>query len=769
MLHPTINAMKFTSDYFDTIDDVARAKENDWNNVSDRRKRLKIIRKFTNMMNTMTPEEAEKLGRTEITNHGLTYNNMLRQETQYTSMATLTNALAEVIVDTDNPEQDTVVGLRIMEAVNKFAIHRKGKFANFWRKVAGEIVIAGGCPVTMPEKFGWLPRVRIDMFFPSETDLDADAVTYSFDPVEMSVKDLKEYAASLESRNSRFLNPKGIDKLLKKIKEQIATQTKYGISSESDDVTRGVRDRHNRLERNASISAFWYYEVRFEGGEQFVSATLCVDAVTGIELGNDGKLGHTIMVAHIPKAFSMADDWLHNVFVDSEIGGVKNVDSLKGVAEMTYPSNVEIEELLNLTLEGDKIRARPKVKILDNADPNKIKKWDIMRDTFAPPGIEEMDFKGTSRGLMTPMNLLSQTSAAMTSAPVSNGPNGGELRQQALERQQSNAAVQSARLAEAYNHLDAILEVVVHRLLAGPTKPGTSGYREIMCVRKRLDKYGIDYKKLAEREYGAFKHIRVRAKRIVGNGDLQQQIETSDWLMKNATYFPPGTRPLVIRNAVALRTQDPDLAEALVKVPQTVINNQRIVAENEYDTIKRRAALGQVLPTSDEDINQNHVETHLRDMQAHMALHQFRPWDMADVLAFAGCVEHVGMHLKNMQENPASAAEAKLYVQSFQQLVQQSQPIVKEVEDKQGSQDSQLTPQEQENLRLKWAQEHRKGIELGINMEDKQRLWSNREARATLSSRGQFVKEINDDRRLKLDDKKLALQAESTQKQDSND
>jgi hypothetical protein len=129
--------MKFQSEYFETADDLVRAKDDAWINVKDRRTRLKTVRQFVNMMNTLTAEEAELLGRTEITNHGLTHRDMLQNETQFTSMATVTNSLLEVIVDTDNAERDTVTGYRISEAINKGAIHYKGKFSNFWRKVGG--------------------------------------------------------------------------------------------------------------------------------------------------------------------------------------------------------------------------------------------------------------------------------------------------------------------------------------------------------------------------------------------------------------------------------------------------------------------------------------------------------------------------------------------------------------------------------------------------------------------------------------------------------
>ena len=74
--------MKFKSEYFETADELVQAKDDAFSGQKERRERLDIIRKFTNMMNTMTEEEAEEAGVTEITNHGQTYKQMLHNEVQ---------------------------------------------------------------------------------------------------------------------------------------------------------------------------------------------------------------------------------------------------------------------------------------------------------------------------------------------------------------------------------------------------------------------------------------------------------------------------------------------------------------------------------------------------------------------------------------------------------------------------------------------------------------------------------------------------------------
>jgi hypothetical protein len=758
---------KFQSEYHENADDLIHAMRLAWDNTKDRINRLKIVRAFTNMMNTMTPEEAEQLGRTEITNYGLTHRDMLQQESQFTSMVTVTNALLDLVVDTDNAEQDSVTGMRISEAINRHAIHFKGKFANFWRKAAGEIVIAGGVPATQNELYGWLPRVRPDMFFPQETSLDADEITFAFDPKELSISDLKNLSKAVaEGKDSRYIDKENIDKLIEKIEEQIKDDSK--VYSNYGEIQQSSRSG-GKNQKSITVSAYWYYEVKYEeNGNRYVSATLFIDGVQGIDFSRDPRndkdsSGSAKIIAYIDRAFENASDWIHMVCVDSEIGGVKNMDTLRGVAEMTYPASLEMAELLNLMMEGDKIRARPKFKVLDGGDLDALQKWNAVQELYMPHWLEEAPFKGNSNSLMTPMSMLSQTAASMTGGAMSNGPQGGELRQQAMERQQNSAMLQTNRVSEAYNHMESILETVVWRILAGPVKPGTEGYHEIMRIRETLDRYQIPYKQLASRKHGQFQYIRVKVRRSIGNGDRVQQLETAKRIVEiYSPHLPPASRALALRRAIELEVQDPDLAETLVKVPKAIINAQKITAENEHDTIRRRAPLGQVLPIADDDVDQDHIPIHLIDMQAHIATHQHRPWDMLDVLVFAGETEHTGMHITRLMENPATHPEGAQFIQDYQNITQAAQAIIQEVEEQQGQQQQQgIDPTKSAELQLKAEKLRLEAMKIGMAAKDKEDLRDNRNQKENLAKRSQFINEVNEDRRLKIEQQRLAVQAKA--------
>jgi hypothetical protein len=760
-------SVKFKSEYFDNINELTQAKDDAWRGVSQRRERLGIIRKFSNGLATMTKEEAQAAGRTEIVNHLTTYTKLIGLASAYESMATGQKNLVEIIVDTNNPEEDQEAGARLSEAVNRGAVCRKGKFAQFWRKCAGEIVMAGGVPVTFGARYGWLPTVDLDMFFPKESELDAEKMTFAFVPQEMTHSDLKELEKEVSSGSSSVTNVKNVKKLIAILDQRIKDSQGKTEGFGQQEVTRPVRDQNTGGD-NLVIDCWSYYEIKFaENGTRYVSKTLftdTLDTTPGQDSGikQDEPSSETFLISFQEKAHDEAAEWLHMVCIDSEIGGLKNTDTIRGVAELIYPSATEMEDLFNRTLEGDKIRATPKMKVTSSANADAVAQWDINSDSFVPDGLEEMQFNATSQNLQTPISYLTGTVSDITMTPRGSVGNSGELRVDAVDRQEASAGVRSNRLSEAYDVMDTILESVVYRLFRGDLKAGADGYMETKWVRAFLKSQAVDYKKLSERKNGQFLFLRVRARRSIGNGDRQNQIETSDWLMDRIQSFDPTSRPLIMRTATALHTQDQDLAEQLVTVPKTLLNAQKVTAENEYDTIARRSALGQSISVQPGDVHQEHLPIHLLDLQSLLAHHQYEPWGQIDVLVFGGMLDHIGEHLQILLGNPATNFEGQQFLQDFQALVTAGRPIIQQVEEQQESLDQQLTPKEEAELQLKAKDQERKWQELGLKASTEEALQENRRSRERLAAanqatahRRQLTNEISDDRRQTREDKQL--------------
>lgn len=763
---------KFKSDLFETAQELVQAKNNAVTANRDRRDRLKDVRNFSNGLAMMTEEEAKKLGRKEITNHLTTYGKLLNQVTMFSSMVNGVPNLIEVIVDTNDAEKDIVTGQRMSKIINETVINHEGVFASLWDQISGEIVMAGGLPALHSPSYGWLPTAALDMVFPPGTPLHARGATYAFNPIELSLPDLRkllrvaqEDGSSYDRETIKAL----IDHLETQIQHQITTANGHG-----EDITQAIRGEDSY--KLTSIPCWEYYEVRpytDKGSkyESYVSKTIFCDPLQLPSVVEDKSMASrdgspdARIVAHFEKAYEDSSAWVTFVAVDAEIGGHKKVESLRGVAELVYPSGTEMENLLNLILEGDKIRSRPKIRITGSANPDDVAKWNIEQDLYAPEGVEEMEFKTNNQHLQTPFGMLNSTAAMVAGGPMSNSSQGGELRQQALERQDSNLSIQTNRANTAYKALEHMINVIVWRVLTSDVKPGTPGYMDIMACRSRMEAENLDYKSLAEREYGRFKFLRVRARRVIGAGDRQMQIETSDWMMTNLVSVEPALRPTVLQQAFLLRTNDPDLAEVVVRPPKVILNQQRVIAENEFDTILRRAVVGIALSPQPDDIHHNHVETHFIDMQALIGKGEMMPWTQIDALGFAAITQHVGEHLQIIMGNPKTNFEGTRYLQTYQALIEAAKPLVKQAQESQQT-NSGLTPKEQAELELAVARLELDARALGLKEQDLQDLQRIRAERSMLSKRSQFAREISDADRRELE--RVRIAQTSAQNQGNN-
>lgn len=762
------NDNHFTSDIFETVQELVQAKDNTRFDNYERRKRLEDVRKFSNGLAMMTEEEAKALGRKEITNHLTTYGKLLAQESMFSSMVNGVSNLVEIIVDTNDPETDSVTGQRMAKIINETVIQHQGRFAALWKKISGEIIMAGGVPVVHPAAYGWLPSAETDMLFPAGTPIEPNGITYAFNPINLNLDALRKLHAAAKHDGSNY-HVDTLSQLIEHLQEQIKTQV-ANASGHGSDKTDAIRGEESY--KMTTIPCWEFYEVRpyqedDAGYECYVSKTLFCDPtqVPGLVAKNNSECR---VIAHFEKAYEDASTFLYHVAVDAEIGGDKKVESLRGVAELVYPSGTEMENLLNLILEGDKIRARPKVRITNQANPDDVAKWNIEQDMFAPEGVEEMEFKSNNQHLQTPFGMLQSTAAIVAGGPISNSPRGGELRQQAVERQETNLGIQSNRLNTGYVALESILDTIVYRLLKAEVKPGTPGYLDIMACRAKLAREVPNYSQLAEREYGRFKHLRVRARRVIGAGDRQTQVETAEWMMTNILSVEPALRPTIVQQAFLLRTGDPDLAETVVRPPKVILNQQRVIAENEFDTILRRALVGIAISPQPDDIHHNHIETHFIDMQALLGKGELAGWDQMDALGFAAITQHVGEHLTILMSNPKTNFEATRYLQTYQALIEASKPLVKQAQEAQQAARQGLTPKEQAEIELAVARLELDARALGLKEQDLADLQRIRAERSMLSKRSQFAREISDADRRRIERDRMAQQAEQQKNQQEN-
>ena len=745
----------YKSPYFDDVQDLIGEKDNLLLHTKERRAKVDAVRAFTNGMTTLTEEEAKDSNRTEITNHMFGYRNIQQVETQYNSIYTESNTLLEVQVDTDNPELDYKLSTIITTRLNQ-AIYDKGRFGNLWRSVSGELPIAAVAALMFDNAQGWCPKLQTNMLFPKGTGFLASECTYAFAPRELTMADLRKLSNSVKGENSRYIDKVTIDGLIDSLKEQIRTNS-VGVSNVDEDefeIAPSVEEKDSiTKERKTTLNAWLCFEVHQDGKEEVVSMTMFTEAM---QIGKNSV--ESAIIAHRPKAFNSPDAWLHFIVADSEIGGVATIEKAKGIAQLTYNSDSNREELFNYFIEGAKERAKPKYTVETTADIDDVLMWNPKEDPFAPEGVSEFQMRAPSGDLFTPFEILGQNSASLSAGGFSNSGRGGESRNQTLERQSNTGVIKNSRMSEVYQNVDMLFAQILDRFFNAESPVGTDGWEDIHWFRGEMDrelkeKLGVDWKKLATRKFSRFTFLKVKAVRSIGEGDRTHQIDISSWLMENLPAFQPQVRPHIIHRATQTVTKDPDLADFLVRKPEILLSSQKVVAENEYDTILRRASLGELISTNVDDIHQDHLTVHLKDLQAHLSRHQVAPWNRADVLGFAGMVEHIGEHLQILLGNKDTVEEGKVFSQALQQVVQAAAAVVDEVNEAEGSEANQLTDKERADIELKTMDLQLKAQKLGLDMEAHKELVKSRNARQAIISRGSYSREIFEAKRLQLQDK----------------
>lgn len=774
--------VRFKSERYQTAQNLIEGKDDAWSVVKDRRENLDVVRKFSNGLSVLTLEQAKKMNKREIVNHLITYSKLAMMAATYQSMVTGTKNLFKIKVDTNNAEQDYRVSAQISSILNKGLARRKGKLRHFWDTVSGEIVMAGGVPAMFRDQEGWLPSVEIDMFFPEGSSLLSDDIPCAFNPTQYDLNDIETFLKQIEEGDGEVFIRKNLEYVRDLLKQQTKDRQK-GSERLDEYLTSSARD--DSESENLMVFDCWeFYEVKFDDktGNRYVSKTIFTDqkvfGALNIEdksnnkLAPDDKDENRWIISYEDRAFEDAYEWMAMLYVDTEIGGNKTTDTLRGPAEVMYPSSSEMEELLNAIIEGDKMRSMVRFQPTGDLNMGAIAKWDPYRDNLTPANLEMKQIEGGSSHLQTPLALLEGNVAGITGAPINQASGNDELRVNSVHRQQVSSDVQQVRLGAAYDSLDILAEQIVYRVLSSEIEPGMEGYDDIMWVQSQLTEQGIDFKTFATREYGRFKFLSVSVTRNIATGDSASSEAAVERLMNNLASFNPAARPIILRLATQVWTRDPDLAEDLVEIPETMLNNQRVTAENEFDTIARRAMSGGLISTNKSDVHQDHLQTHMLDLQAMIAEDGIEPWKYKQTLVFSAAVEHVKEHLDILSTNPGTVLEAAPFKEDFQKLIGAATSIFKRVEQErdqqQGGDDplAGLSAKEQLEMQLKIEKEKRESIKLGIMSEDLRSIRQVREDRARLSNRQQHAREVTEAKRLQLQQKSID---KSANKQDSND
>lgn len=808
---PNKSAIKIHSDIHETVGDIIECKDTTLRDNCDAIERRQVVHAFTNLRDTMTEEEQNEAGREEIVNFGSTYRSAHVNIAPLESIVVGTDSLCDVTVDMNDPNTDHLIAVEIANAANDWFFTNNEKFNQLWRTAVGEGYLTGGGPLIWDDKdSGLYPRYNRHFFFPKGTSLDPSEMTYAFERRQMTIGDIEAMLEAADE-DEDYISKSSIEAMLETIRDQIRSNTNYHSYERTSvylDDDNSARDEG--IFSRTKFDAWIYWEVRTyeEGhkkeGQKYVTKIVFVDGCTlEPEKNNSGKpmaqyesYEAKAVLVQDKVAFDDPRDWLVMLVWDEEIGGEKTVDTLRGVAEAYYKSAVLIEELKNVQIEAAITTAKPVLQEEEGADPDEILDFQLGDDAFMPKRVNFVDIPNRTNQISPIVADLMQTVSGISGAGISNTGRGQELRQQALERQDNNSIIKNNKVLKGYMKADILIDYILGRGLTMNPEAGTEDCRLIKgfqeCVdQKIIEVYKIQdqsaeglviteepetaksqaakiRKKIGERNYGKFKYIKAKARRNATGLDRPSEVDNARFILEmvQTGRVPAQNVPLLLERAAAYQTQNADIAALLTNKPEPISAEQQERAAAEFDTIRRRASVGDVLSVGARDIDEDHIEAHLTDITAFVNSHGLRPWDQLAVAEFTAVIQHIAEHIERMRQKPESAGTSRQMMAELQEVVKQAGGIIQVLEEqKQAQQNEELSPDD----RLKLAKEQKTyaeiemlGRKLGIEIADKRDIMRGRvikaqqnEDRAALMNRQQLVNEIKADREFQLKKQQL--------------
>ena len=772
--------LKKYSDIFVDVDNLDTFRDTVESDTKDRFENYEMIYKFDNMRPLHKDKDLKKRQRREMINFGASNKEAQEFVAPMEALVTGTNEPIKIKFDTDNFFVDSGLSAYATDTFNELIYKDSSDMATLWRTICGYGWQRGSVPIVNDyEDVGLYPRVADNLRFPVGTPLSIEKGVNFFEFYEATYYTLQQMLTSITEGEDTFLNEKGIKGILEDIE---ASYRSDGSQTGTDDdviiESTSANDDEFIDYSKVTVSIVRYAEIRTDKkGNRYLSI---IEYVRGYDI--DDKSNNALHIIYTEKkAFKMAKEALMNCVFDEEIGGRKTTDNTRGMGEAVLPSNSAKEQLKNKRYQGAIASAEPTILTNDNMDPDEALRFRMGVHGVAPDGMTADSFfyppdnSGAIDGVITE---LDRTSTGITSGSKSNTSRGQESRNQTLDRLAINRPIRGNRLSKATGLLVNINTWLIDRLLSLEPSPESADYNTIKYYQYRFDQKVIELlaleddenrdkkakeyrKKLVERKFGYHVHLAVETRRVVGDDPERDEnaMQIVGQMLQQGT-FDAQTAPDLKRWMLLTATNDDDLVRAAFRDPEPIRKDQTLLAAMEWDIIGRGAFAGEQgeWEPQTSDIHIDHVQRHLIDLIADVNMHGVDPWDQADVMKYGAHVNHVGKHIRVVQQQPESRGIFKQIFPLFQQVVKQSALIIDELAAEQEAQEAQEgdDPETQskillniENARLARTKTQQIMQKMGLDINEADRLETQTNLRNSregekldLMKREKYLKEI---------------------------
>jgi len=718
--------LKFRT-YEEMLLEAEQLLREDYDDAYDRR----VLSDFYNGKETMSRSEAENEGVRNVINHMLGFDTMNLAKIQVEGIYTKGSILWHI--NLMNMKQELLHmksdwELKIQQKLNEI-VRKSRRFKPEWKSLAGELPLFGAACLTFKDQYDWCPQLT-RVYVPRMTGILANEVSHSMMLDHMTLFELRKARSC--SRRRRELGYKShwreaeLTKVIEMLEGNIGSTPSNFVNSanEPEDEAQEKMDMDHGTgsTTRACIPVYRMYIARTdtETGEQPYDLVIMPRlTATQRDVFTKRQVSLPSVLFHCPAYFDRADEFLHPFFVDCKLGGRTSWHRVMGLGRLNYDSDVETEEFFSEAMAGAREKMRRVYQVNTASDWELLKTWASGEGpaNVLPPGVTVADLgrEPNFQYAMTPFNLLMQLTRRNGASQMSNpgsGSHAEELEVNALERQNRSAEALAARMGDIYECGDALGHEIFRRFLSEYVLPGEPGYAEIAEFQTFLKEKGIPISYLRKMKGGKLQNVSIKSSRAAGDGSAVQQKMANGMMLSRLELFPEEAQKIILRRIVASETSDHDFAETVVPYKPRRDSNQVNIATQENDTMDRQGILGYVPPVNDDDLDQTHIEEHMRSMEADVERGKVRPWDKIDVEGFKSKGAHTYSHIERFKGVKANGEQANQMVQKLQELAKAGQEYANNIQEQEEASKKPLTQKEEIDAMQKEKEiEHKKRVQ----------------------------------------------------------
>lgn len=520
---------------------------------------------------------------------------------------------------------------------------------------------------------------------------------------------------------------------------------------------------HNLWEfYNSRFLVYYFYQKDFSQPDSTPVDLYIVARVQSRQKAEDDFYDSDPLLYTQKAAYPSVENALIPFVLDSNIG----VDSpswgtIKGLGHINYQSDRWTNLLLSSIVNNAIDQNTPLLEVEDHADVKMLEKFikdGYRANSIIPAGANFVDKSKQGVNVGEALNMLgflqNQSNANASSTLGQSEGNSGELRVQALGRQQNDIKAASNRGELMNRRIRALCTEVGFRLLEDLRSPMFTG----------REGAGMDRLKEDLKEAGvkmAWIHpdnVDIDYSRLVGDGDPQVRRQISQELIANIGLIPAEKRNMVLSEWFAATTGDWQKAEDLYREEDSPSPNQQALAMSKASDMLQ---IGQPFPVTKEDVPETQIPIFLQIGQnlVDQAV-QAGQFDSEKTIAGLTAMAQHAMLLVQVLEQRGQRDLAKSFMNEIQRITTEAAGPINNFRQAQEAQQDPQMQIERQKMQLAVAKEQRETLST-------QHKISKDTAQIEGKTRQQGFNEVIQGRRLLNEEERLDLEKQKAAQQAS--